>query len=87
MFIKKFREEKSDASTYDLFAVPACDGVFRKTCIRVVPSFDQSYLNLAQLYALRNDKEKAKGVLQDLLRIQPQNQSAIQALEILNAVP
>ncbi len=58
-----------------------------KTCIRVVPSFDQSYLNLARLYALRNDKEKAKAVLQDLLRIQPQNPSAVQALEMLNAVP
>jgi Flp pilus assembly protein TadD len=58
-----------------------------KDCIRVVPSFDQSYLNLARLYALRNDKEKAKGVLQDLLRIQPQNQSAVQAMEMLNAVP
>ena len=58
-----------------------------KTCIQVVPSFDQSYLNLARLYALRNDKEKAKGVLQDLLRIQPQNQSAVQALEMLSKVP
>jgi Flp pilus assembly protein TadD len=58
-----------------------------KTCIRVVPGFDQSYLNLARLYALRNDKEKAKAVLQDLLRIQPQNSSAIQAMEVLNTVP
>ena len=58
-----------------------------KTCIQVVPSFDQSYLNLAQLYELRNDKEKAKVVLQDLLRIQPQNRSAVQALEMLSKVP
>jgi Flp pilus assembly protein TadD len=52
-----------------------------------VPSFDQSYLNLARLYALRNDKEKAKEVLQDLLRIQPQNTSARQALETLTSAP
>jgi tetratricopeptide (TPR) repeat protein len=58
-----------------------------KTCIHVVPSFDQSYLNLAQLYALRNDKEKAKEVLQDLLRLQPQNHNAAQAMEMLNTVP
>jgi Flp pilus assembly protein TadD/peroxiredoxin len=58
-----------------------------KTCIRVAPSFDQSYLNLARLYALRNDKERAKEVLQDLLHIQPQNQGATQAMEMLNAVP
>jgi Flp pilus assembly protein TadD len=58
-----------------------------RTCIRLAPSFDQSYLNLARLYALRNDKGKATEVLQDLLRIQPQNPSAIQALEILKTVP
>jgi len=58
-----------------------------KTCIRIVPSFDQSYLNLARLYALRNDRAKAREVLQDLLRMQPQNQGAIQALEMLNAAP
>jgi Flp pilus assembly protein TadD len=58
-----------------------------KTCIRIVPSFDQSYLNLARLYALQNDREKAKEVLQDLLRIQPQNSNAKEALEALAAVP
>jgi tetratricopeptide (TPR) repeat protein len=58
-----------------------------KTCIRIVPSFDQSYLNLARLYALQNDREKAKEVLQELLRIQPQNSNAKEALEALAAVP
>jgi Flp pilus assembly protein TadD/peroxiredoxin len=58
-----------------------------KTCIRVVPGFDQSYLNLARLYALRNDKEKAAAILQDLLRLQPQNPGAAQALEMLKAMP
>ena len=48
-----------------------------------MPEFDQSYLNLARLYAMRNDKEKAKEVLLDLLRVQPQNQNARQALEML----
>jgi Flp pilus assembly protein TadD/peroxiredoxin len=54
-----------------------------KTCIRVAPGFDQSYLNLARLYALRNDKEQAREVLQELLKIQPQNAGAKQALEVL----
>jgi Flp pilus assembly protein TadD len=54
-----------------------------KTGIHVAPQFDQSYLNLARLYLLRNDKEKAKEVLLDLLRLQPQNLGARQALEML----
>ena len=54
-----------------------------KSGIRVAPNFDQSYLNLARLYAMRNDKEKARAVLQDLLRMQPDNPGAKQALELL----
>jgi Flp pilus assembly protein TadD/peroxiredoxin len=54
-----------------------------KTCIRVAPNFDQSYLNLARLYALRSDKEQAREVLQELLKLQPQNAGAKQALEML----
>jgi Flp pilus assembly protein TadD/peroxiredoxin len=54
-----------------------------KTGIRLAPTFDQSYLNLARLYALRNDKEQAKNVLRDLLRVQPENATAKQALETL----
>jgi Flp pilus assembly protein TadD len=57
-----------------------------KRCIRVVPGFDQSYLNLARLYALQNDKEKAKAALQDLLHLQPMNPAAKQALEMLDSV-
>ena len=54
-----------------------------KSGIRVAPNFDQSYLNLARLYAMRSDKEKARAVLQDLLRMQPDNPGAKQALELL----
>ncbi|MGB6692348.1 MAG: tetratricopeptide repeat protein [Terracidiphilus sp.] len=54
-----------------------------KTCIRLVPSFDQSYLNLAHLYAMRSDRERARAVLQDLLRVQPENPEAKHALEVL----
>jgi Tfp pilus assembly protein PilF len=54
-----------------------------KTCIRVAPSFDQSYLNLARLYAMQKDKDKAKDVLQQLLRLQPQNPAATQAMQML----
>ena len=55
-----------------------------KTCIRVVPNFDQAYLNLARLYVILNEKEKAREVLQALLRLQPQHKMAQQALEMLH---
>ncbi len=55
-----------------------------KTCIQVAPNFDQAYLNLARLYVILNDKEKAREVLQALLRQQPQHKLAQQALEMLN---
>jgi tetratricopeptide (TPR) repeat protein len=54
-----------------------------KTCIQAAPNFDQGYLNLARLYVILNDKEKARAVLQALLRQQPQHKLAQQALEML----
>jgi Flp pilus assembly protein TadD/peroxiredoxin len=54
-----------------------------KSGIRVAPNYDQSYMNLARLYVMRNDNEKAKGILLELLRLQPQNAGAKQALEML----
>ena len=39
-----------------------------KTCIREAPDFDQAYLNLARLYLVLKDKEKARAVLQALLQ-------------------
>jgi len=53
------------------------------SCIRVAPNLDQGYLNLARLYAVMNDKEKARSVLQDLLQRQPENKIAQQSLEML----
>ena len=55
-----------------------------ETCIQVAPTFDQAYLNLAKLYVVLNDKEKAREVLQALLRQQPQHKLALQTLEMLN---
>jgi Tfp pilus assembly protein PilF/peroxiredoxin len=55
-----------------------------ETCIQVAPSFDQAYLNLAKLYIVLNDKERAREVLQKLLRQQPQHKLAQQTLEMLN---
>ena len=55
-----------------------------KTCIQAAPNFDQAYLNLARLYVTLNDRQKAREVLQMLLRQQPQNTMAQQALEMLN---
>ena len=54
-----------------------------KTGIKLAPNNDQSYLNLARLYAMQNDRDKAREVLEELLRIQPQNPGAKQALDIL----
>jgi Flp pilus assembly protein TadD/peroxiredoxin len=54
-----------------------------KSGIRVAPNFDQSYLNLARLYALQNEKQEARQVLQELLRLQPENPGAKQAMEML----
>ena len=54
-----------------------------KSGIRVAPNFDQSYLNLARLYELQNDKREAREILQELLRLQPGNSGAKQAMETL----
>jgi Flp pilus assembly protein TadD/peroxiredoxin len=54
-----------------------------RTGIRVAPNFDQSYLNLARLFALQNNREKAREVIQELLRLQPENAGAKQALGML----
>jgi tetratricopeptide (TPR) repeat protein/peroxiredoxin len=55
-----------------------------RACIQAAPNFDQAYLNLARLYVLLNDNEKAKATLQELLRLQPQHKVAQQALEMLH---
>jgi tetratricopeptide (TPR) repeat protein len=54
-----------------------------KSGIRVAPQFDQPYLNLARLYVMQNDRQKAREVLLELLRIQPGDAAAKQALESL----
>jgi Flp pilus assembly protein TadD len=41
-------------------------------------------MNLARLYVILNDKEKAREVLLALLRQQPQHKMAQQALEMLH---
>ena len=53
-------------------------------CIRSAPHFAQAYLNLARLYVVLNDREKAKDVLESLLRLEPENATAKQTLEKLN---
>lgn len=54
-----------------------------KTGIRVAPQYDQPYLNLARLYAMQNDRQKAREVLIQLLRVQPGDAAAKQALQML----
>ena len=49
-------------------------------CIRVAPTFDQSYLNLARVHALEGEPEKARAVLQSLLKQNPDNAAAKKAI-------
>jgi tetratricopeptide (TPR) repeat protein len=56
-----------------------------KTCIRLAPGFDRSYLNLANLYAMRDNSSLARDVLEELLRVQPGNPAANQALQALQS--
>jgi tetratricopeptide (TPR) repeat protein/peroxiredoxin len=55
-----------------------------RSCISVAPEFDQAYLNLARLYAMSTNDQKARATLQQLLKIQPENKMARQALEMLH---
>jgi FimV-like protein len=54
-----------------------------KACVQQAPDFDQGYLNLARLYLVLKDKEKARAVLQSLLQKQPQHKMAQQMLQLL----
>lgn len=54
-----------------------------RACIQSAPSFDQAYLNLARLYVMQHDAQKAKAVLESLLREQPNHQAAQQMLGML----
>jgi Flp pilus assembly protein TadD len=52
-------------------------------CIRVAPAFDQSYLNLARIYAIEGTPDKARAVLVELLKQHPDDISAQKMLEQL----
>jgi Flp pilus assembly protein TadD len=52
-------------------------------CIRVAPGFDQSYLNLARVYSLEGEPEKARAALLSLLQQHPGHVQAQQALDQL----
>lgn len=54
-----------------------------EACVQAAPDFDQGYLNLARVDILLNQKEKARTVLQDLLKKQPQHQMAQKMLQML----
>jgi len=52
-------------------------------CIRVAPTFDQAYLNLARVYAIEGEKEKAREVLESLLKQRPGHAEAEKMIEEL----
>jgi tetratricopeptide (TPR) repeat protein len=47
-----------------------------ETCIRVASSFDQAYINLAKVYALKGQVEQAAAVLHQLLEQHPDHAMA-----------
>jgi len=51
--------------------------------IRVAPAYDQAYLNLARVYAIEGDREKAKSILQELLKQHPDHAQATEMLRQL----
>jgi Flp pilus assembly protein TadD len=51
--------------------------------IRVAPEYDQSYLNLARVYAIEGEREKAREVLLELLKQHPDHAQAKAALSQL----
>jgi Flp pilus assembly protein TadD len=52
-------------------------------CIRVAPTFDQAYVNLARVYAIEGSVEKARAVLLDLLKRHPGHEQAEQMMQQL----
>jgi tetratricopeptide (TPR) repeat protein len=55
-----------------------------EACIRVAPAFDQSYLNLARVYVIEGTPEKARTILLELLK---QNPNHAQAQGMLAQLP
>jgi TolA-binding protein len=49
----------------------------------VAPAFEQSYMNLARVYAIEGSTDKARGVLLELLKQHPDYPPAREALEQL----
>jgi tetratricopeptide (TPR) repeat protein len=54
-------------------------------CIRVAPQFDQSYLNLARVYSVEGNPDKARTILLALLKQHPEHAQAQRALAALGA--
>ena len=49
-------------------------------CIRLAPSFDQSYLNLARVHAIEGHPDQAREVLRKLLKQHPDHVQAQKAI-------
>jgi Flp pilus assembly protein TadD len=55
-----------------------------KEAIRLAPTFEQSYFNLAKLYAIEGNSAAARQVLQDFLQQHPGDAQAERALTQLS---
>jgi Flp pilus assembly protein TadD len=53
-------------------------------CIRVTPGFEQSYLNLARVFALEGATDRARTLLNELLKQHPGQAQAKQMLQELS---
>jgi Tfp pilus assembly protein FimV len=49
--------------------------------MRVAPQYDQCYLNLARMYVIARNREKARSILEALLKEHPDHLQAKKALD------
>jgi Flp pilus assembly protein TadD len=52
--------------------------------MRVAPAYDQAYLNLARVYAIEGNRDKAKTLLEQLLQQHPGHPQATEELKQLS---
>ncbi len=91
LFQKAIENKRDHASAINNLAVlylklnqPADAEAALRYGIRVAPGEDRIYLNLARLYMQQGDRNKARGVMEQLLEAKPDSAVARDALQRLN---